>query len=83
VFASTGPVNSAIVNLVRPGERATALALSILIMHLLGDVPSPPLIGYLSDVSSLQRAFLIVPLAILAGGVIWSYAAWRGARVSA
>jgi len=83
VFASTGPVNSAIVNLVRPGERATALALSILIMHLLGDVPSPPLIGYLSDVSSLQRAFLIVPLAVLAGGVIWSYAAWRGARVSA
>jgi MFS family permease len=83
VFASTGPVNSAIVNLVAPGERATALALSILIMHLLGDVPSPPLIGYLSDVSSLQRAFLIVPLAVLAGGVIWSYAAWRGSRVPA
>lgn len=83
VFASTGPVNSAIVNLVAPGERATALALSILLMHLLGDVPSPPLIGYLSDASSLQRAFLIVPVAILAGGVIWSYAAWRGARVAA
>jgi len=83
VFASTGPVNSAIVNLVSPAQRATALALSILIMHLLGDVPSPPLIGYLSDISSLQRAFLIVPFAILASGVIWSYAAWRGARVSA
>ncbi|HEV8431939.1 MAG TPA: MFS transporter [Thermoanaerobaculia bacterium] len=83
VFASTGPVNSAIVNLVSPGERATALALSILLMHVLGDVPSPPLIGYLSDISSLQRAFLIVPVAILAGGVIWSYAAWRGARVAA
>ncbi len=81
VFASTGPVNSAIVNLVSPAERATALALSILLMHILGDVPSPPLIGYLSDVSSLQRAFLIVPVAILAGGLIWSYAAWRGARV--
>ncbi|HEX3582179.1 MAG TPA: MFS transporter [Thermoanaerobaculia bacterium] len=83
VFASTGPVNSAIVNLVSPGERATALALSILIMHLLGDVPSPPLIGYLSDISSLQRAFLVVPVAILLGGVIWSYAAWRGSRVPA
>jgi MFS family permease len=83
VFASTGPVNSAIVNLVAPGERATALALSILIMHLLGDVPSPPLIGYLSDVSSLQRAFWIVPVAIFLGGAIWSYAAWRGARVPA
>ena len=83
VFASTGPVNSAIVNLVSPGERATALALSILLMHLLGDVPSPPLIGYLSDISSLQRAFLVVPVAILLGGVIWSYAAWRGSRVRA
>ena len=83
VFASTGPVNSAIVNLVAPGQRATALALSILLMHLLGDVPSPPLIGYLSDISSLQRAFLVVPVAIFAGGVIWSYAAWRGTRVPA
>ena len=83
VFASTGPVNSAIVNLVAPGERATALALSILIMHLLGDVPSPPLIGYLSDISSLQRAFLIVPFAVLLAGVVWSYAAWRGARRAA
>jgi MFS family permease len=83
VFASTGPVNSAIVNLVSPGERATSLALSILVMHLLGDVPSPPLIGYVSDISSLRRAFLVVPVAVLLGGVIWSYAAWRGSRVPA
>lgn len=78
VFASTGPVNSAIVNLVAPAERASALALSILIMHLFGDVPSPPLIGYLSDLSSLARAFLIVPVAVLFAGIIWTYAAWRG-----
>jgi MFS family permease len=81
IFVSTGPVNSAIVNLVAPGERATAVALSIFVMHLLGDVPSPPLIGLLSDASSLQRAFLIVPAAILAGGIIWSWAAWRGERL--
>jgi MFS family permease len=78
VFASTGPVNSAIVNLVSPTERASAVALSIFIMHFLGDVPSPPLIGMLSDMSSLARAFLIVPLAILISGLIWVYAAWRG-----
>src|SRR5262249_7840630 len=41
LFASTGPINSAIVNLVAPTERATAVALSILAIHLLGDVPSP------------------------------------------
>jgi hypothetical protein len=48
LFASTGPINSAIVNLVAPTERATAVALSILAIHLLGDVPSPPIIGAIS-----------------------------------
>jgi MFS family permease len=83
VFASTGPINSAIVSLVAPSERASAVALSILIMHVLGDVPSPPLIGYLSDRHGLEKAFLIVPAAILVSGIIWTYAAWRGGSTNA
>jgi MFS family permease len=79
VFASTGPINSAIVNLVSPTERASAVALSIFMMHILGDVPSPPLIGYLSDLHGLGSAFLIVPAAILVSGIIWTYAAARRA----
>jgi len=78
IFVSTGPVNSAIVNAVAPNERATALGLSILLMHLLGDVPSPPIIGRLSDATSLDRAFLVVPVAIVVAGVIWCVGAWRG-----
>lgn len=77
VFASTGPINSAIVNLVSPTERASAVALSIFMMHMLGDVPSPPLIGYLSDRNGLASAFLIVPVAILIAGIVWTYAAAR------
>ena len=77
VFMCTGPVNSAIVNAVAPSERATAVGLSVLVMHLLGDIPSPPLIGMLSDASTLERAFLIVPVAILIAGIIWIVAAWR------
>ncbi len=77
LFASTGPINSAILNFVAPGERATAVALSILGIHLLGDVPSPPLIGAISDASSLGRAFLIVPVAIAVAGVIWLQTARR------
>jgi MFS transporter, Spinster family, sphingosine-1-phosphate transporter len=80
IFMCTGPVNSAIVNLVSPLERATAVGLSVFVMHFLGDIPSPPLIGALSDASSLANAVLIVPLAILAAGLIWCYAAWRGQR---
>src|SRR5205807_7276018 len=41
LFASTGPVNSALVNEVSPHSRATAVALSIFTIHILGDVPSP------------------------------------------
>jgi len=78
IFMSTGPVNSAIINAVAPGERATALGMSVLIMHLFGDIPSPPLIGRLSDASSLAHGILIVPAAVVVAGVIWTWAAWRG-----
>src|SRR5712691_4648444 len=80
IFMSTGPVNSAIINAVAPAERATALGLSVFVMHFLGDIPSPPLIGTLSDATSLEHAFLIVPVAIVIAGIIWMYAAWRGER---
>jgi MFS family permease len=71
IFASTGPVNSVIVNVVDPGDRATAVAFSILAIHLFGDVPSPPLMGAISDATNLQTAFAVVPCAIAAAGVIW------------
>jgi MFS family permease len=80
IFASTGPINSAIVNLVAPERRATAVAASIFAIHILGDVPSPALLGLISDRTSLAQAVLIIPVAVLVGGLIWTYAAWRGAR---
>lgn len=75
LFVSTGPINSAIVNVVPPPLRATALALSIFGMHILGDVPSPPLIGLLSAHSSLEAAMLVVPSGVGLAGVIWMLAA--------
>jgi MFS family permease len=74
-FMSTGPINAAIANLVSPLERASAMALSIFVIHLLGDVPSPPLIGHLAVTGSLGRAVLVVPVALAIGGVIWLFAA--------
>jgi MFS family permease len=82
LFMSTGPINAAIVNLVSPLERASAMALSMFAIHLLGDVPSPVLIGRLSDVSSLGHAVLMVPVAIGVGGLIWLAAARAEARAS-
>ena len=80
LFASTGPINAMTVNIVSPSMRATAMAGQIFFIHLLGDVPSPPLIGAISDASSLGTAVLVVPVAVLVSGVIWTYAARRGAR---
>ena len=82
IFMCTGPINSAIVNAVSPMERATAVGISVFTMHLLGDIPSPPLIGAISDRTSLAQGVLIVPVAILVAGLIWSYAAWRGERTA-
>jgi MFS family permease len=81
-FMSTGPINAAIANMVSPFERASAMALSIFAIHLLGDVPSPPLIGHLAVTGSLARAVLVVPVALAIGGVIWLFAARADGRVS-
>ncbi len=83
LFLSTGPVSSALVNVVSPGRRATAMAFNTLMIHLLGDVPSPPLIGWLSDRSSLGQAFLVLPAMMVVSGLIWSWAAYSGPRHAA
>jgi len=81
-FMSTGPINAAIANIVSPLERASAMALSIFAIHLLGDVPSPPLIGHLAVTGSLGRAVLLVPLALAIGGAIWLLSARADRRVT-
>lgn len=80
LFFSTGPINSAVVNVVAPARRATAVAVNILVIHLLGDVPSPPLIGRLSDATSLGTAFLVLPAMMAVAGLVWIYAAWSEQR---
>lgn len=80
LFLSTGPLNAAIVNLVAAGERASAIALEVFAIHLLGDALSPPLIGALSDAYSLAQAVKVVPFAVLIGGCIWVWAALAQAR---
>ena len=56
------------------------MAGAILTIHLFGNVPSPVILGRISERSSLADAVLIIPVAIAISGVIWVYAAWRGDR---
>jgi MFS family permease len=71
VFLSTSPINAAILESVPPEIRASAMALSIFGIHLLGDLWSPPAVGALADISSMRVAILLLPLAILLSAVVW------------
>lgn len=71
LFLNTGPLNAVLANVTRPEVRATAIAVHIFVIHALGDIISPPLIGVLSDLSDLRHAVLVTtPVAMVAGGVI-------------
>lgn len=83
LFMSTGPINAALMSSVTPWQRATAGGLCMFTIHVLGDVPSPTLIGYMSHQGSLAHAVLIVPIAVLVGGIIWLAAARVHARQQA
>ena len=57
----------------RPAEnwrRAQAAALNIVVIHLVGDVPSPFLIGWISDLSSLKWGVSLTLVALAAGAVL-------------
>jgi MFS family permease len=71
LFLNTGPANTAIANVTPPAIRASAFALCILVIHALGDVISPPLIGLIRDKASWDLAFIVVSLVILVGGITW------------
>jgi MFS transporter, Spinster family, sphingosine-1-phosphate transporter len=72
VFLNTGPANAVLVSVVLPEIRATTVAFSIFAFHLLGDVPSPILIGRVSDATgSLQTALLLCTVAMALSGVLY------------
>ena len=64
VLLNTAPLNAAIVNSVSAKIRATALAVNIFVLHMLGDAFSPTLMGRISDQSNLRLSFLVVTVAV-------------------
>jgi hypothetical protein len=71
VFLNTGPANAVLVNVALPEIRASAVAASIFVYHLLGDVPSPVLIGRASDAFGLEKALLLTSAAMAVSGVFY------------
>ena len=61
-----GPSNTILVNVTKPRIRAAAIAVNLLGIHLLGDIPSPVIIGYISDVSGSLLLGLVITIPALA-----------------
>jgi hypothetical protein len=80
-FLSTSPINVAIMHAVPSRFKTTAMALSILACHLLGDAISSPLIGQISDATgSLNKGMMVTLPAAFLAGVFWFIAVLIGKR---
>jgi MFS family permease len=73
LLLNTAPLNAAVINSVGSHIRATALAVNIFIIHILGDVPSPTMMGWVADKHSLQAAFILPIIAMGVSAAILFY----------
>lgn len=73
LLLNTAPLNAAVINSVGAHIRATALAVNIFIIHILGDVPSPTMMGWVADKRSLQAAFILPIIAMGISSAILFY----------
>lgn len=71
LFLSSGPMNVAMLRSVPAGLRASAMALGIFAIHLLGDLWSPPLIGLVADHAPMIWAMMAVPLVFALAAFVW------------
>jgi MFS family permease len=73
LLLNTAPLNAALVNSVSARIRATALAVNIFTIHLLGDAFSPTLIGYISDRSNLEMGLTAMVVAVALSAIVLFY----------
>jgi len=73
LFFSTGPVNTLILETVPVNVRSSAMAISIFMIHLFGDMYAPEVIGRIADRlgGDLQRAILILPVSLMCAAILW------------
>ena len=77
MWCYNGPVNAVIVNCVPSALRTRAFALSIFVIHLLGDALSPVVVGHASDkTANLPVVMRVIPATMLLGAAIW-LVGWR------
>ncbi len=68
-FLCMPAVNTQIANVASPSQRATAWALAVFILHLLGDTLAPPVFGWVSDRIPRALAFSIFSVSLVFAGI--------------
>ena len=63
--------------------RASAMAVSIFMIHLFGDMWSPEILGRIADATgSLAKAVLILPVALIVAAALWLALAMKTRRAN-
>lgn len=71
LFVSVSPINAAMLRAVPPGLRASSMAVGIFAIHMFGDLWTPPLVGALSDATTMLTAMLALPVMLAIGALVW------------
>eukprot|EP01104_Vermistella_antarctica_P014814 TRINITY_DN4720_c0_g2_i1.p1 TRINITY_DN4720_c0_g2~~TRINITY_DN4720_c0_g2_i1.p1 ORF type:complete len:513 (+),score=101.48 TRINITY_DN4720_c0_g2_i1:317-1855(+) len=80
MFATTAPLTGAMLSMVPNNQRSFAMALCIFMIHLLGDFPSPILVGLVSDFTDSQRVGMLFLSSWITFAVIFFACAYVVAR---
>ena len=62
LFCMIAPVNALVMDVVEKGEREFAVGLQIGISHLLGDFPSPMIIGFVRQLYGLKTGMFLMAI---------------------
>ncbi|MSR33873.1 MAG: MFS transporter [Phycisphaerales bacterium] len=68
---SVGPVQAHLVQILNPAERGTGMALAIFALHIFGDVPAVPMIGWIAEGFGWKHAYMSIPIFVFLAGIIW------------
>ncbi|KAF7127504.1 hypothetical protein RHSIM_Rhsim11G0144900 [Rhododendron simsii] len=72
IFATQGPVNYICLHCVQPSMRPLSMAMSVVAIHIFGDVPSSPLVGVLQDnINDWRKTALILTSILFLAAIIW------------
>lgn len=89
LFLPTGPLSTLTLESVPVELRGSAMAVSIFVIHILGDFWSPGIVGWLADhlapatdPAGLRKALLILPTMLVVCAGFWAWLAWRQRRES-